>query len=99
MDFPRPEAEPFLRPDLEKSEDSHYTPFYHNESTHIPRIIWCALAIHTAIALPYTALITALVYRWADNKRYSNTEPLLYRKIPHTVHRQKIDKSATPTPK
>ena len=99
MDSPRPEAEPFLRPDLEKSEDSHYTPFHHNKSTHISRITWRALAIRTAIALSYTALITALVYRWADSKRYSNAKPLLYCKISQIVHRQKIDKSTTPTPK
>jgi hypothetical protein len=99
MDSPRPEAEPPLSADLENPEDSHYTPSHHNKSAHISRITWRVLAIHTAITLSYIALITALAYRWVGSERYSKAEPLLYYKISQTVHRQKVNKSATPTPK
>ena len=73
MDSPRPEAEPFLSLDLEKS-DSHYTPSHHNKSAHISRITWRVLTVHTAIALSYTTLITAPAYRWADSEKYSNAD-------------------------
>ncbi|OCL09095.1 hypothetical protein AOQ84DRAFT_388408 [Glonium stellatum] len=77
MDSPKLEAEPFLGSDLEKSGKSHYTPSHHTftQTSHITRR---SIAIHTAIALCYTALITALALIWANSKKCQNPEPLLY---------------------